>query len=70
MAYFRECPARLKENSDFEDIFFEFANTYTEESVRNAYQKMKQNEENKKDKDFFRNLGYSEEEISNMNLKE
>lgn len=70
MAYFRACPQEIRNNTDFEDIFFEFANSYTEESVRNAYQKMKKEEESKKDKDFFRSLGYSEEDIANMKLKE
>ena len=68
MMYFRELPEKLANDRDFLDIFFEFANSYTEESIRSAYLKNKQNEEHKHDAEFFRNLGYSEEDISKMEL--
>jgi len=72
MAYFRECPAELLKNEDFIDIFFNFANTYTEDSIRlGIIQKQEKAEKEKsKNKDYFRGLGYSEEDIFFMGVED
>ncbi len=66
--YFRVLPETQRQDNDFIDIFFDFANSYTEESIRNAYLKEKHAETHKHDANFFRDLGYSEEDISKMDL--
>jgi len=57
------------ENDDFIDIFFNFANTYTEDSVRDGILKHRKKWKERKDKDTMRSLGYSEEDIFNMGVK-
>lgn len=69
MVYFRELPCSLKNLDDwFLQFFFKFANTYTVESVLNAYIKEKQDKEKKPTKDIMKVLGYSEEDILGMKL--
>jgi hypothetical protein len=52
----------------FIDIFFNFANTYTEESV--LYSEVKRRKELTPRADMFRDLGYSEEQIAGMELND
>ncbi|GHU10565.1 hypothetical protein FACS1894151_10030 [Spirochaetia bacterium] len=69
MVYFRELPAPLNElDPAFLDIFFNFANTYTEESVLHAEVKRRKERESAPSAEMFRELGYSEEQIANMEL--
>lgn len=69
MVYFRELPASLNEYSeDALDFFFEFANTYTEESILNGYLKQKKTESEKVDENLLHELGYSDEDTLNMNM--
>jgi hypothetical protein len=66
MVYFRELPVPLKElDPGFVEIFFDFANTYTEKSVLEWYIKQRKTTP---DADKFRRLGYTEEDIANMEL--
>jgi hypothetical protein len=70
--YFRELPAPLGEiDPAFTDIFFEFANTFTEESVLSAEVKRRKAEEKDAalEADLFRDFGYGEEEIAGMDIK-
>lgn len=69
MAYFRQCPADLMDNNDFIDIFFNFANTYTEDSVRTGFLKVKKDENGIENIETMRKLGYTEKDISKMLLK-
>ena len=47
MVYFRELPESLNEYSeDALDFFFEFANTYTEDSILHGFLKQKKAERN------------------------
>ncbi|GHV92005.1 hypothetical protein AGMMS50268_25080 [Spirochaetia bacterium] len=69
MEYFRELPAPLSElDPAFLDIFFNFANTYTEESVLYAEVNQRKAKESTPSADMFRKLGYSEERIAGMEL--
>ncbi|GHT84350.1 hypothetical protein FACS1894137_07270 [Spirochaetia bacterium] len=69
MVYFRELPAPLKElDPVFIDIFFNFANTYTEESVLYAEVKRRKDKDSAPNADMFRELGYTEEQIAGMEL--
>lgn len=66
MVYFRELPLPIKEvDSDFLDLFFRFANTYTEDSILHGYI----DEENKKlkavDDDVLAELGYDDKDKLN-----
>jgi hypothetical protein len=54
----------------FIDIFFNFANTYTEDSVLHSEVKRRKNRETAPTEERFRKMGYSEEEIANMDLDE
>ncbi len=61
MVYFRELPLPINElDEDFLDIFFRFANTYTEDSILHGYI----DEESKKlkavDDDVLAELGYND----------
>ncbi len=69
MAYFRVANPQLTENDDFIDIFFNFANTYTEDSIRDGILKARKKWKDRKDKDTMRSLGYSEEDIFYMGVK-
>lgn len=67
MVYFRVLPLPLSEiDGDFSDFFFKFANTYTEESVLRGYQKEEFEKEKSVTADDLRDLGYSDEDILNM----
>jgi hypothetical protein len=69
MVYFRKLPAPLNElDPAFLDIFFNFANTYTEESVLYSEVKRRKTKESTPSADMFRTLGYSEEQIASMEL--
>jgi hypothetical protein len=52
----------------FVDIFFNFANTYTEESVLYSEVKRRKEKESIPGADMFRRLGYTEEQIASMEL--
>lgn len=70
MIYFRELPLPLSEyDNDALGFFFEFANTYTEESILKGYQAQKKRESDNASVEQMRALGYSDEDILNMNLK-
>jgi hypothetical protein len=70
MVYFRELPVPLRElNFDLLEIFFNFANTYTEESVLHGFTKTRQEEESKPTVGKMRRLGYSDEDIAEMDLR-
>lgn len=63
MVYFRELPQPISElDEDFLDLFFKFANTYTEASVLRGYI----DEESKKlkavDDDVLAELGYDDKD--------
>ena len=67
MAYFRELPLPLSEiDGDFAEAFFRFANTYTTESILHGYMKEEAERKKKISADDLRDLGYSEEDIMNM----
>lgn len=69
MMYFRELPLPLKElDGAFVDVFFNFANTYTEESVLYAEAKHRKEMESSPTADLFREMGYSEKEIAEMDI--
>jgi len=71
MVYLRELPVPLAEaDPDFIDVFYNFANTYTEKSVLFAEVERRKEKENDADltADTFREMGYSEEEIAEMDL--
>jgi hypothetical protein len=69
MVYFRELPVPLAElDPAFVDVFFNFANTYTEESVKQWYSKQNGSIEVAPKAEMFRQMGYSEEEIAGMDL--
>jgi Holliday junction resolvasome RuvABC DNA-binding subunit len=71
MVYFRELPVPLREiDPDFLEIIFNFANTFTEESVLHSYAKHQQEEESKPTTETMRRLGYSEEDIAKMELRD
>ena len=71
MVYFRELPVPLKKISiDLLEIFFNFANTYTEKSVLQSYMKNKQEAESKPTVQMMKRLGYSEEDIAKMDLRD
>jgi hypothetical protein len=64
-------PAPITElDPAFIDIFFNFANTYTEESVLYSEVKKRKERELTPSADMFRRLGYSEKQIANMKLDE
>jgi hypothetical protein len=67
--YFRELPVPITElDPAFIDVFFNFANTYTEESVQQWYSKQKGISEVTPKAEMLREMGYSEEEIAGMDL--
>jgi hypothetical protein len=64
-------PVPLRElNLDFLEIFFNFANTYTEESVLHGFTKAKQETESKPTAETMKQLDYSDEEIAGMDLRD
>jgi hypothetical protein len=71
MVYFRKLPAPITElDPAFIDIFFNFANTYTEESVLYSEVKRRKKRESTPGAGMFRRLGYTEEQIAGMELDE
>lgn len=67
MVYFRELPAGLNEiDIDFMELFFKFANTFTEESILNGYLKDEIEKEKEIHDEELKDLGYSDEDILNM----
>jgi len=64
MVYFRTLPLPLNEiDEDFLALFFNFANTFTEESVLQGFIKEQDEKERAINDDLLRELGYSEEDI-------
>lgn len=64
MVYFRQLPLPLAELDDcFVSIFFDFATTYTEDSVLDAKIKEKAKAKDKPTADVLLNIGYSDEDI-------
>jgi hypothetical protein len=71
MVYFRELPVPLKGiNTDFLEIFFNFANTYTEETILQSFIKNRQEAESRPTVQVMKRMGYSEEDIANMDLRD
>ena len=67
MVYFRELPVRLNDlDIDFMELFFKFANTFTEESVLSGYLKDEAEKEKEVHDEDLKELGYSDEDILNM----
>jgi hypothetical protein len=68
MVYFRELPLPLKEVSeDFLELFYKFANTYTEESILSGFIEETKAKEKEISDEELKDLGYSDEDILNMN---
>ena len=67
MVYFRECPQSVLDDDDALDFVFKFANEYTEESIRNGYQKGKKAQDEKLDVETLHMLGHSMKDILSMN---
>ena len=62
MVYFRVLPRPLNEiDDDFLDLFFNFANTFTEDSVLQGFIKEQNEKERAISDDVLRELGYSDE---------
>jgi hypothetical protein len=71
MAYFRELPVPLKElNPEFLEIFFKFANIFTEKGVQAGYAKQAEEAESRPTAGMMRRLGYSEEDLAAMELRD
>jgi hypothetical protein len=67
--YFRELAVPLKEaDPNLLGIIFNFANTFTEESVLHGFTKQRQEITSRPSADTMRKLGYSDEEIAGMDL--
>ena len=66
MVYFRECPQSVLDDDDALDFVFKFANEYTEESIRNGYQKGKKVQDKKLAVEIWRKLRYSMKDILSM----
>lgn len=62
MVYFRVLPRPLNEiDDDFLDLFFNFANTFTEDSVLQGFIKEQNEKERAISDDVLQELGYSGE---------
>lgn len=62
MVYFRVLPRPLNEiDDDFLDLFFNFANTFTEDSVLQGFIKEQNEKERAISDDVLQELGYSDE---------
>jgi len=71
MVYFRELPVPLTEiDVDLLEIFFSFANTYTEKTVLHSYIKGKQENESKPTVQMMKRMGYTDEDIAKMDLRD
>lgn len=70
MVYFRTLPAPLNElDSDVLELFFNFANTYTEESILSGYVKHAMEKEKEVSSDVLKDLGYTDEDLLSMNTE-
>ena len=64
MVYLRELPAPLREiDDDFIEFFFNFANSYTEDGVRDRFLKERSNLDSEPSEDVAKELGYSDKDI-------
>lgn len=64
MVYFRQLPLPLKEVDDwFISLFFNFATTFTEDSVLQAKCKEREKEKNTTSVETLRSIGYTDEDI-------
>jgi len=71
MAYFRELPVPLKKlDPEFLEIFFKFANIFTEKGVQAGYAKQVEEAESRPTAEMMRRLGYTEEDIAKMELRD
>jgi len=69
MVFLRELPVPVKElDQAFIDIFFNFANTYTEESVLHSMLKRRKEADAAPSAEMFREMGYSEKDIAEMDI--
>lgn len=67
MVFFKVLPVPLQDlDSDLIDFVFDFANTFTVESILEGCLKQKEEDKKKISKDDLAELGYSDEEILNM----
>ncbi|MGL4981269.1 MAG: hypothetical protein ACRC4W_00165 [Treponemataceae bacterium] len=55
-------------SDDFIDLFFNFANTFTKESVQKGFLEQAKKETEKLTEEQFLELGYSQEDLFNMDL--
>ena len=68
MVYFRELPVKLNDiDDDFIELFFRFANTFTEESILNGY--LKDEMEKEKEINVPTNLEPTRTEMSKFIFK-
>ena len=71
MVYFRELPVPLKElKPEFLEIFFKFANIFTEKGIQASYVKQLGEAESRPTADMMRRLHYTEEDIAKMDLRD
>ena len=69
VVYFRELAEPLSEvNPNLMEIIFNFANTFTEETVLHSYTKMTKEKESGPSAEMMRRLGYTEKDIAGMEL--
>lgn len=69
MDYLKVCPdPQVINDSDFINIFYEFAMNYTTENLRKQYFENKKKELEKVTRDELRDLGYSEEDIKDVEI--
>lgn len=67
MVYFRELPLPLNDaDDDLIDMFYRFANTFTEESILNGYIKREMEKAKEVHDEDLKDLGYSDEDILKM----
>ena len=71
MVYFRTLPVPLNEiDEDFLELFFNFANTYTENSILTGFLNDKQEQEKEASSEVLKELGYTDEDILSSMDKE
>ena len=69
MVYFRTLPVPLNEiDNDFLELFFDFANTYTEDSILTGFLQDKQEQEKEASSEVLKELGYTDEDL--LSIKE
>lgn len=69
MVYFRTLPVPLNEiDDDFLELFFDFANTYTEDSILTGFLQDKQEQEKEASSEVLKELGYTDEDL--LSIKE